>query len=313
VAYALVDAGHGVVVLDALTTGVRENVPARAAFVLGRIGDARLVCKVIREHRFDAVIHLAGSVVVPESLERPLEYYDNNVVESRSLLASCVTERVDRFVFSSSAAVYGAAERIPVREDAPTVPISPYGRTKLMMEWMLEDTARASTLRYAALRYFNVAGADPRGRTGQCTPNATHLIKVAAQAAVGVRTGMSIFGTDYSTPDGTCVRDYVHVSDLAEAHLLALEAIADHKVGGPMNCGYGRGYSTREVVETVKRLSGSDFPVELAPRRAGDPPALVSDPTLLRSLGFAPRHASLEAIVSSAIDWERTLLRRAQA
>ncbi|MBI2373510.1 MAG: UDP-glucose 4-epimerase GalE [Deltaproteobacteria bacterium] len=310
VAYALVDAGHEVIVLDALTTGARQNVPPSAELVVGRVGDASLVRKVLRDGSIDSVIHLAGSIVVPESVEHPLEYYDNNVVESRALLEVCVEERVSRFVFSSSAAVYGAAERVPVDESAPTNPITPYGRTKLIMEWMLEDVARASSLRYVALRYFNVAGADPGGRTGQSGPNCTHLIKVAVQAACGLRAGMQLFGTDYATPDGTCIRDYVHVSDLAEAHKIALRGLVDGTVSGPMNCGYGRGFSTREVIEAVKRVSGASFSVEEAPRRAGDPPKLVSNPARLMALGFEPRFASLDGIVRSALEWEKRLSER---
>ncbi|RAL23714.1 UDP-glucose 4-epimerase GalE [Lujinxingia litoralis] len=305
VAWALVDAGHHVVILDNLSTGVRENIPPQARLVIGDVGDAVLLKRLFTNHTVDAILHFAGSIVVPESVENPLKYYDNNTTRTRTLLEAAVTAGVPRFVFSSTAAVYGEPAHLPVTEDSPTRPINPYGRSKLMTEWMLEDVSRAHPLNYVALRYFNVAGADPAGRTGQSTPQATHLIKVACQLATGQRESMAIFGTDYPTDDGTCVRDYIHVSDLADAHLRALEFLAEHKTSAVFNCGYGHGYSVRQVVSAVERVVGKKLNVTQSPRRAGDPPELISDPTRLRqATGWEPRHDDLETIVKSALDWE---------
>ena len=308
VAHALVDAGHGVVVLDNLSTGVRANVPAAADFVHGDVGDQERVGALLHDEGIDAVLHFAGAIVVPESVADPLKYYRVNTAKTRDLLAACVAAGVDRFLFSSTAAVYGQPESLPITEDTPLAPINPYGRSKLMTEWMLADLAAATPLRYTALRYFNVAGADPEGRTGQSTPDATHLIKVASQTAVGARSRMAIFGTDYPTRDGTCIRDYIHVSDLATAHVLALEALAETGENRVLNCGYSRGFTVREVIDAVKRVSGEDFEVREEPRRAGDPPELVADSTRLREqLGWSPHHDDLDVIVRTAMDWEAKL------
>jgi UDP-glucose 4-epimerase len=306
--YALLDRGERVVVLDNLSTGVRGLVSEKAEFVLGEISDRQLVRELIRKHSIEAVIHFAGSVVVPESVEHPLRYYGNNTVASHALIETCVEEGVRNFVFSSTAAVYGMPEISIVTEETDKVPINPYGRSKLMTEWMLADAAKAYDFRYIALRYFNVAGADPQGRTGQSTPRATHLIKRAAQVALGRVPTLDIFGTDYPTPDGTGVRDYIHVSDLADAHLLALDALRSS--GGPdvFNCGYGRGLSVREIVRAVERISGHNLPTRELPRRAGDPPMLVADSgKLKRALNWKPRRDDIDVIVRSALEWERRL------
>jgi len=308
---ALLDAGRKAIVLDDLSTGFRDLVPEGVPLVLGDIGDEALVRTTIREHGVTAIVHFAGSIVVPDSVKDPLGYYFNNTVKSRSLIAAAVAGGVETFIFSSTAAVYGEPEENPIGETAPTAPISPYGASKLMTEWMLRDAAAAHGLRYAALRYFNVAGADPKRRSGQSFPRATHLIKLAAQAALGERPYLEIFGEDYPTPDGTCVRDYVHVSDLAAAHLLALQHL---EVGGDnliANCGYGRGYSVKEVIAAVKRVSGIDFPVLHAPRRPGDPAMLVAGVDRIGLvLGFTPVLDHLDTIVADALAWEEKLRRR---
>ena len=304
------EAGYPVVVLDNLSTGVRPAVVDDAVFVEGDVGDPGTVNALIAERGIAAVVHFAGSVVVPESVANPLEYYRNNSVASATLVRACVRGGVKRFVFSSSAAVYGIPGAVPVSEDAPTAPINPYGRSKLVTEWMLRDAAAAHDLRYAALRYFNVAGADPGGRTGQSTRNATHLVKVACEAAIGARDGVTVFGTDYDTPDGTCVRDYIHVSDLATVHVAALRDLEDGGGGESrvLNCGYGHGFSVREVLDAVASEAGVALEVRDGPRRPGDPPALVSDVSLLRrTLRWEPRHDDLGLIVRSALAWERRL------
>jgi UDP-glucose 4-epimerase len=304
--YALLDRGEDVVVLDDLSTGVRAQVGATAKFVEGNAGDAALVKRVIADHNVDAVIHFAGSIVVPESVAQPLRYYENNVVASRSLIAACVESGVRQFIFSSTATVYAEDAAQPLAETARKAPISPYAKSKLMTEWMLEDTARAHDVRPIILRYFNVAGADPAGRTGQSSPMATHLIKRAAQAALGRISHLDIFGSDYPTPDGTGVRDYIHVSDLADAHLLALDALRGGAAPTSYNCGYGRGLSVRDVIAGVEQVIGRKLPVREMPRRPGDPPMLVSDPTRLKTeLKWRPRHDRLDEIVRSALDWER--------
>jgi UDP-glucose 4-epimerase len=304
--YALLDRGDKVVVLDDLSTGVRAQVGEGAVFVKGDVADAALVKDIVATHGVDAVIHFAGSIVVPDSVADPLGYYENNVVKSRALIAGLVESGVKQFIFSSTATVYAADAPQPLTETAARTPISPYARSKLMTEWILEDVARAHNFRPLVLRYFNVAGADPKGRTGQSTPKATHLIKRAAQVALGREPHLDIFGTDYPTPDGTGVRDYIHVSDLAEAHVLALEAL---KAGSPpavYNCGYGRGLSVRQVVAGMEHVLGRALPVKEAARRAGDPPILISDPSRIKKvLGWKPVHDDLDGIIRSALEWER--------
>ncbi len=308
---ALVDAGEAVVVLDNLTTGFRWAVHPSATFVDGDVADSALVAQVIADHGITAVVHFAARIVVPESVADPLGYYYANTVKTRALLEAVVAAGVPHLIFSSTAAVYGMVGNDPVAEDALLSPISPYGRSKLMSEWMLEDTAAAFPLRYVALRYFNVAGADPAGRTGQSTAGATHLIKVACETALGKRTGMAVYGTDYETPDGTCLRDYIHVSDLVAAHLDALTYLRQGGASAVMNCGYGRGYSVLEVIEAVKSISGVDFNVTYSPRRPGDPAAVVAKADKIRAaLGWTPRLDDLPTIVRTALEWERGLDRR---
>jgi UDP-glucose 4-epimerase len=305
------DAGESVVVLDDLSTGFRSAVPAGVPLIVGDFGDEALVRDLLKSHEIDSIIHFAAKIVVPESVADPLGYYSNNTAKARSLLAQAVAAGVTRFIFSSTAAVYGDPQSNPVTEDAALFPVSPYGRSKLMVEWMLEDVGRAHGLGYVVLRYFNVAGADPLGRSGQSTPNATHLIKVAAQAALGLRPKLQVFGTDYPTPDGTCVRDYIQVNDLARAHLEALGHLRGGGASLVCNCGYGHGFSVLEVIETVKRVSGVDFPVELSGRRPGDPAAIVAaNERLEAAFGWIPRYDDLETIVRQALDWERRLAER---
>jgi len=266
---------------------------------------------LIERHGVDEIIHFAAKIVVPESVADPLGYYLNNTAKARTLLATSVACGVKRFIFSSTAAVYGDPLHNPVTEDEPLKPVSPYGRSKLMVEWMLEDTARAHGLAYVALRYFNVAGADPKGRSGQSTPNATHLIKVAVQTALGLRKKLQVFGDDYPTPDGTCVRDYIQVADLARAHLDALRYLRAGGANLTANCGYERGFSVLEAIESVKRVSGVDFDVEIAPRRPGDPAAIVAANGRIRqALGWTPQHDDLDEIVRQALEWEKRLIAR---
>ncbi|MBP2232963.1 UDP-glucose 4-epimerase [Azospirillum agricola] len=309
VVLALRDAGRPVVVVDDLSTGRRAAVPDGVPLVVGSAGDADLVAATIAAHGVGTVMHFAGSIVVPESVEKPLDYYRNNTVNSLALVGACVASGVERFIFSSTAAVYGMPDTMPIDEEALTRPINPYGRSKLMTEWMLRDTAAAHGLRYVALRYFNVAGADPAGRSGQSSRLATHLLKIAAQAATGQRAEIHVYGDDYPTPDGTCVRDYIHVSDLAAAHVAALvhlEAGGDSQI---LNCGYGRGYSVREVLDMVETVLGRPLPIRIAGRRAGDPPALVAGTDRIgRTLDWSPRHADLETIVRTALAWEEKLV-----
>ncbi|MDW6020936.1 UDP-glucose 4-epimerase GalE [Mesorhizobium sp. BAC0120] len=309
--WKLLDEGEEVVVVDRLSTGFDWAVPAEAELVVADIGDQNLVEETIRRRGVDAIIHFAGSIIVPESVADPLAYYLNNTAKSRALIESAVRTGVKHFIFSSTAAVYGTPENSPVAEDARTLPESPYGTSKLMTELMLRDAAAAHDIRYTALRYFNVAGADPKKRTGQSTKGATHLIKVASETATGKRDFMEVFGTDYSTPDGTCVRDYIHVSDLAEAHYLALQRL---RAGGESivaNCGYGRGYSVLEVIDAVKRVVGHDFEVRRRGRRPGDAVAVVADSSRARrEFGWSPRYDDLELIVTHAVEWEEALKRR---
>jgi UDP-glucose 4-epimerase len=306
---ALLDAGWPVVVIDNLTTGFRWAVPDGAVFAQGDIADQELVARLISEHGIQAIIHFAGSIVVPESVENPLKYYENNTVKSRSLIESAVLGGVKHFIFSSTAATYGIPDQVPVREDQRTQPINPYGWSKLMTERMLADTAFAHQLNFCALRYFNVAGADPKGRSGQSTAGATHLIKVAVEAAVGKRSHVSIFGTDYGTADGTGVRDYIHVADLAAAHVDALEKLmADPASSHIMNCGYGRGFSVLEVLDAVDRVTNLQIERKMEARRAGDPDALIADNgKILETLPWRPKLNDLETIVTHALAWERRL------
>jgi UDP-glucose 4-epimerase len=306
---ALGDAGWPVVVFDNLVTGFRWAIDARASFVEGDVGDADLLARTIAGFGIGAIMHFAGSVVVPESVSDPLKYYGNNTANSRTLIEQAVAGGVKHFIFSSTAATYGIPATSPVREDTPTLPINPYGMSKLMTEIMLKDTAAAHPINYCALRYFNVAGADPDGRAGQATEGATHLIKVATEAALGKRSHVGVFGTDFATPDGTGVRDYIHVSDLAAAHLLALEAlIAEPERNLTLNCGYGRGFSVLEVLDAVEQVSGLSIERRMEPRRPGDPDALVAaNDAIVETFGWQPRHARLDEIVAHALAWERGL------
>jgi UDP-glucose 4-epimerase len=307
----LLDRGESVVVLDNLSTGFWWAVPKEVPLIQGDVADQDLVARIIAEHGISEIAHFAAKIVVPESVADPLGYYLNNTVKTRALLESAVRGGVRRVIFSSTAAVYGEPPVSPVPEEIELNPINPYGRSKLMSEWMLADAAKAHGLGYVVLRYFNVAGADPRGRSGQSSPNATHLIKVAGQAALGQRDGLEVFGTDYPTPDGTCVRDYIHVTDLARAHLAALDHLRGGGASLTLNCGYGRGYSVKQVVEVVKKVSGVDFPVKFSGRRAGDPAALVAKADRIRNeLGWKPEHEDLEEIVRQALAWEDSLKTR---
>lgn len=306
---ALKDVGHIPVVIDNLVTGFRWAVPDDVAFFEGDIADSQLVARIIADSQIDAVMHFAGSVVVPESVENPLKYYDNNTVKTRALLESIVAGAVRHMIFSSTAATYGIPDESPVREDMPTVPINPYGTSKLMTEMMLRDVAAAHNFNYCALRYFNVAGADPEGRSGQSTVGATHLIKIAVEAALGKRQSVSVFGTDYATEDGTGVRDYIHVSDLAAAHVIALEAlVADPAISHTLNCGYGHGYSVMQVLDAVDRVTNNKLVRQMEGRRAGDPDALISDNrAIVDRFGWQPKYDDLDVIVRDALAWERQL------
>ncbi|SEO98471.1 UDP-glucose 4-epimerase GalE [Aquisalimonas asiatica] len=301
----LVERGERVVVLDNLSTGFREAVEG-AELVVGDTGDAALVNDLMARHAVDTLMHFAAHTVVPESVADPLKYYRNNTNSSRILVEACVANGVRRVVFSSTAAVYGEAGDGTVAEDSPLHPINPYGRSKLATEWVLEDLATAGALEHVTLRYFNVAGCAPDGRIGQSTPNATLLIKVAAEAAAGIRAGMHVFGTDYPTPDGTCIRDFIHVEDLAHAHVLALDHLRDAGASLTLNCGYGHGYSVLEVLRMVEQVAGAPLKINFADRRPGDPVQLVANAARIReTLGWTPRHDDLEVIVRTAIDWER--------
>ena len=306
---ALLDAGWSVAVIDNLTTGFRWAVPDEVAFIEGDVSDMALVGRTLVEHGIGAVMHFAGSIVVPESVVDPLKYYRNNTAASRALIEAVVTAGVKHFIFSSTAATYGIPEEVPLRETTPTRPINPYGMSKLMTEYMLRDVVAAHPLNFCALRYFNVAGADPQGRSGQSTAGATHLIKIAVEAATGKRGHVGVFGTDYDTPDGTGVRDYIHVSDLAEAHVHAL----DHLIVNPaesliMNCGYGQGYSVLEVLDAVDRVTNMTIERRIEPRRAGDPDLLVADNSkILATLPWRPKRNDLPKIIGDALAWERVL------
>lgn len=309
---ALVDAGHEeVVVLDDLSTGYDWVLPPEVRLVVGDVADQALVTETILRHQIDTVAHFAAKIVVPESVADPLGYYLANTVKTRALIETAVRTKVRHFIFSSTAAVYGEPEIVPVPETLTPNPINPYGRSKLMSEWMLADAAAAHGFTYGVLRYFNVAGADPRGRSGQSMPAATHLIKVATQAALGQRTHLEVFGTDYPTRDGSCLRDYIQVSDLAAAHLTVLDYLRGGGDSLTVNCGYGRGYSVLEVVEVVKRISGRDFEVRLSPRRPGDPAQIIAGADRIRNeLGWTPKYDDLDVIVAQALAWEDTLAKR---
>lgn len=305
---ALADAGLIPVILDNLSTGQRRLVPPQLPFVEGDIGDEALVTKTLRDFQVRSVIHFAASVVVPESVAHPLDYYLNNTVKTRTLISACVNAGVENFVFSSTAAVYGDSGGAPVGEDAPLRPISPYGASKMMAERILQDAAAAHGLKTVILRYFNVAGADPQKRAGQMTKNATHLIKIAVEAALGKRNKVQIFGTDYETPDGTCLRDYIHVSDLAEFHLKALDYLHSGGRNAVFNCGYGKGASVREVIASVERAAGKKLKTEEAPRRPGDPAQIVADPgRIAAAFRFTPRYADLDLITRHALAFESSL------
>ncbi len=304
------EAGEKVVTLDNLSKGFRESV-LHGEFIEGDTADKALVERILREHKIDTVVHFAAHTIVPESVAEPLMYYRNNTCATRNLLECCQQAGVKHFVFSSTAAVYGIPAEEQCWEDTPTQPINPYGMSKLMTEHMLRDLGAASDLRFVILRYFNVAGSDPEGRIGQSTPGATLLMKVAAEHAVGKRDALYIFGTDYPTPDGTGVRDYIHVEDLADAHLKALGYLRAGGQSETLNCGYGHGYSVREVLETVQRVHGSPLNIIEEPRRAGDPPALIAGAQRVRDLlGWEPRYDDLEEIARSSLNWERKLLER---
>jgi UDP-glucose 4-epimerase len=306
---ALKDAGWQPVVIDNLVTGFRSAIPDDVPFIEGNINDEILVTQGVKEHNIGAFLHFAGSVVVPESVSDPLKYYRNNTANSRSLIETAITAGVRHMIFSSTAATYGIPEESPVREDMPTIPINPYGMSKLMTEYMLRDVAAAHDFNYCALRYFNVAGADPKGRTGQSTAGATHLIKVAVEAALGKRDSVGVFGTDFATEDGTGVRDYIHVADLAAAHVIALEAlIADPSRSHTLNCGYGHGYSVLQVLDAVDRVTNNKLVRNFEGRRAGDPDALISDNrAIVERFGWKPQYDDLDIIVKHALAWERGL------
>lgn len=307
------EAGERVVIIDNLSSGFRDSV-LYGDLIIGETGDRTLVAKVLKDYSITSVLHFAAHTVVPESVSNPLKYYGNNTCSTRNLLECCRDAGVQHFIFSSTAAVYGIPEGGLASEDTPNAPINPYGTSKLMSEWMLRDLAAASDLKYVALRYFNVAGSDPGGRIGQSTREATLLIKVACEAAVGKRETVSIFGTDYPTPDGTGVRDYIHVEDLASAHLSALDYLRKGGSSTTLNCGYGHGYSVREVLDMVQKVAGKNLTIKEIPRRAGDPPMLVADCSRIRKiLGWQARYDNLELIVQTSLDWERKLLERGSA
>jgi len=308
--HALVEAGERVVVIDNLSTGFSNFLPEGVPLFIGDAGDENLVDGVIVAHEVESIIHFAGSVVVPDSMRDPLAYYRNNTMTTRSLLNAAVKGKVNRFIFSSTAAVYGNPDQVPVPEHAPTRPLSPYGSSKLMTEIMLHDVASAHGMSYVVLRYFNVAGADPLARIGLATVGATHLLKIAVEAATGQRVKIDVFGTDYPTPDGSCIRDFIHVSDLAQAHRAALAYLRSHGPSVTLNCGYGRGYSVLETIEAVRRVSGRHFAVQYAARRPGDIMTMVADTNRIRStLDWTPQYDHLDTIAAHALTWEEKLFR----
>lgn len=306
VVLALLEAGYQPIVLDDLSTGHAELIPQECDFILGNAGDSKLVSTAIRKFGISSVMHFAGSIIVEESVDNPLKYYKNNTDVSRSLIQTCIDERIHQFIFSSTAAVYGNTETSPVLESEPLFPASPYGASKAMVERILHDVAACSPLRYISLRYFNVAGADPWHRSGQLTDNATHLIKVACETALGKRGEITIFGDDYDTPDGTCIRDYIHVSDLASAHVKALEYLQLHNESLILNCGYGVGYSVKQVLDTLQNISDKPLNIRHGARRPGDIAELVADSSQLRSLlHWEPQYNDLRQIINDAVEWEK--------
>lgn len=307
----LVQRGEIPVVLDDLSTGFEWLLPASVTLIRGDIADQALVRKIIEDYNIDTIAHFAAKIVVPDSVTDPLGYYESNTVKARSLIESAVKNGVKQFIFSSTAAVYGEPDEMPVSEDTRPNPVSPYGRSKLMVEWMLEDARHAHGLQSMILRYFNVAGADPEARSGQATPRATHLIKTACEVVTGKRPSMNVFGSDYKTRDGTCIRDYIHVTDLAAAHSLALDYLRNGNPGIMLNCAYGHGSTVNEVIDAVKRVSGVDFAVHYAPRRAGDPPEVIATGSKIKSvLDFKPRYDDLDMIVKHALAFEEKLQSR---
>jgi UDP-glucose 4-epimerase len=303
----LIDAGHQVVVFDNLSTGFKEALPANAQFIIGDVRDAAHLTSVMQKEKIEAVLHFAAKLVVPESITEPLDYYENNVGGVISLVKACRAVGVDKIIFSSSAAIYGDSVQGLVTEEVAPAPLNPYAQSKLISEKILSDCEKAHGIRTVSLRYFNVAGAEPTGNNGQRAPNATHLIKVAAETACGKRSAIQIFGTDYPTPDGTCIRDYIHISDLADAHVLALQYLVSRQHGVALNCGYGRGFSVSEVIQMMKKVSSVDFIVEKVGRRAGDSVNLIADSRKLKQLlNWKPKYESLEFICRSAYDWEKT-------
>jgi len=310
---AMREAGFNVVVVDNLSTGYREAVPDDVPLVVCDVSDDAAVVDVLQRYDVCAVIHFAGSIIVPDSVSNPLKYYQNNTSASRDIIEICVNNNVRSFIFSSTASVYGMAVENPVSEDAETVPINPYGHSKLMTERILEDTAAAHDFRYVALRYFNVAGADVKGRIGQLSPNATHLIKVASQVATGQREFIEIFGDDYETPDGTCIRDYIHVMDLADAHVETLRYLLNSGSSQIFNCGYGHGYSVFDVLNAVERVTGSPLTQKIGPRRAGDPMKSIANTDKIRKyVDWKPQYDDLDLIVRTSIDWEQKLAKRSE-
>lgn len=297
--------GHDLVVYDNLSTGHRDSL-LYGRLVVADLADRETLRILLQEEKFDAVIHFAAYIAVEESVREPVKYYRNNFSNALNLIDACVRHGVDKFIFSSTAAVYGVPETMPVTEETPLLPINPYGSSKMMTELALRDIARVTGLRYVALRYFNVAGADPQTRIGQRYKESTHLITLALRTALGLREALHIFGTDYPTPDGTCIRDYIHVDDLTAAHLQALDYLAGGAGSRVFNCGYGKGYSVRQVVDMAKRVTGIDFPVKETGRRAGDPPVIIADSSRIRKeLGWQPSYDDLELIIRSAWHWEK--------
>lgn len=307
--YEFLDNGHDVIVVDNLSTGGRTLLPENILFYKGDAGDQNLMGRVFSDHDIDTVLHFAGSIIVPESIENPLKYYQNNTCVSLNLLQSCIKHGVKNFIFSSTASVYGNNPLQLMKEEYPTQPENPYATSKFMTEMMIRDASAAHGLNFAILRYFNVAGADPKGRTGQVKENATHLIKVACETALGLRSGMNVYGTDYDTTDGTCIRDYIHVSDLANAHLRVYEHMEKQPVNKIYNCGYGQGYSVLEVIKAVETVSNSVIEKTMTDRRAGDPVALIADSSLLRiDTGWKEKCNDLHLIIKSALAWEKNRL-----